>query len=613
MPAPISSRSTTFALIVLALSCAATHAHAQRGERPAQEFTRQGLLIVNFAPGPGADVELGRDAGNAVRSRVDKLLNDREVDVVSRGKIDYEMRRSGYDPDSTVSLVIIPPLGRLVRADEFLLGEVSRAPGRLRLSGELVLLRDQRLRQPLPTAVAPTLDSAVQLFAQSITAARTQLNPQRRCENALRAGQVERALAAAREGVARFPRSTIARTCLIWVLRRMRAPPAQVLSVAQQVLAIDSMSAHAVEAAAIALDSLGRRDEAGTMWLRFANTDTANMDLALRVSYALFDDGNAARAEPFIVRVAHAHPEDIRLIQQQWHIAYANKSWARAIEAAEIMLERDSVARNDSVFYLRLATAYHAAGKPLEAIETATHGVLRFPNDARMYALYSQYIKSEADTVIPRGLARFPHSADLLALNAQELRAKGKNAESLAAMKQAVALDSTMAQGELVIAQLEIDLGRPDSALVALRRAVASGEDSAVVAEFALARGNTLYRAADATRASKDFALALRFLAFADTIRSSQQSRFLLGAAALGVAQAALTEATTLPDTTESCRLARVGAEMLPVARTALTQEQDAFGDAAKQALDYLQQLHPYADQELAAYCPKPPPPMPPP
>jgi tetratricopeptide (TPR) repeat protein len=204
---------------------------------------------------------------------------------------------------------------------------------------------------------------------------------------------------------------------------------------------------------------------------------------------------------------------------------------------------------------------------------------------------------------VPRGLALFPRSADLLALNAKDLRTKGKIQESLDATKQAVALDSTMAQGQLTVAQLEIELGRPDSALAALHRAIAAGEDTALVGQFALAKGNTLYRAASGTKSSSDFSLAYRFLTFADTVRSSVQSKFLVGAAALGVAQAAFTEAPKLKDKSESCRLAKLASEMMPVARSGLEAGQEAFGDAAKQSLDYLTQLDPYAAQALTSYC----------
>ncbi|HEY5062218.1 MAG TPA: hypothetical protein VII52_11825, partial [Gemmatimonadaceae bacterium] len=272
-------------------------------------------------------------------------------------------------------------------------------------------------------------------------------------------------------------------------------------------------------------------------------------------------------------------------------------------------------AQHDSAFYVKLGTAYHGANSPAKAIEVLAHGVSAFPGDGRLFLLYVQYIKMESDSVIQRGLAHFPRNAGLLAMNARELRSRGKLGESLDATKQALALDSTMAQGQLMVAQLELELGRPDSALVALRRAAAGGEDSSLVAQFALAKGNAMYRAATETKTSADFGLAVRFLAYADSVRSTPQSKFLVGASALGVAQAALTEATKLTDKPESCRLARLAADMVPVARTGLPAGQELYADAAKQSLEYLDQLIPYVAQETATYCGStpaaPPPPLP--
>lgn len=376
--------------------------------------------------------------------------------------------------------------------------------------------------------------------------------------------------------------------------------------VERAVLDVDSMSAHAVEEAAVALDSLHRTDAAGAMWLRLASTDTGNVDLALRISYSLLDGHNTKLAEPFLARVSRSHPDDLRLVQQLWRAAFENRSWRVAIGAAQVLLARDSVARGDSTFYLRIATAYHEVDEPYHAIETLAHGVSSFPGDARLYALYAQYVTTEADTVVPRGLSLFPRSAGLLAMNGKQLHAKGKLAEAVDATRQAIALDSTMSQGQLTVAQLEVELGRPDSALAALHRAIAVGEDTSLVAQFALAKGNSMYRAANGTKASADFAMALRFLAFADTVRATTQSKFLVGAAALGVAQSALTEATQVKDKAESCRLARLGADMIPLARNGLQAGQDAFGDAAKQSLEYLDQLDPYAAQALTSWCDKP-------
>ena len=586
----------------------ASGVEAQRNKKEPLEFTRQGLLIVNFIPGPGADLRLGRRAADAVRDRVAKLVNKREVEIIDGDEIRTQLERAGYNPDTTFAQGEAHSIGRFLRADEFLIARVTNGPSGPRISGHLLLLRDENLRQPLPEVGALKLDSAAMLFAKAIAAARTQLVPERRCENALREGSGARAVAAAREGVALYPQSTIARTCLVWALRQMKGTASELLTVSRELLTHDSVSVHGLEGAATALDSLRRRDEAATMWLRLAATDTANVELGYRISFALFDNGNAKRAEPFIISLTERFPDDLRFTQQKWRIAYDNKSWDRAIEAGEALLARDVMALSDSTFYLRLATAYHNVNKPFKAIETAAHGVATFPKDVRLYSLYTQYLRAESDTVIPRGLGLFPQSAELAAINAKDLRAKGKLAESLDATKRAVELDSTMAQGRLTVAQLEIELGRPDSALVALRRAVSGGEDSALVAQFALAKGNAFYRAANGTKMSADFGLALRFISFSDSVRSTTQSKFLVGATAFGIAQSALTEATKLKDKAESCRLAKLGAEMMPVARSGLKAGEEMFPEAAKQSLEYLDQLDPYVEQELTAYCSEKPP-----
>jgi tetratricopeptide (TPR) repeat protein len=221
----------------------------------------------------------------------------------------------------------------------------------------------------------------------------------------------------------------------------------------------------------------------------------------------------------------------------------------------------------------------------------------------RIDALYTQYVRSEADTVIPRGLALFPQSADLRNIQARDLRSRGKLQDALDATKQAVSLDSTMVQGDLVVAQLEMELGRPDSALSSLHRALARGADSAVVAQFAVAKGNSLFQAANGTHSSADFRLALRFFTFADSTHTSVQATFLTGATALSLAQAALTEAPKLTDKVESCKLARVGADMMRMAKTGLDSGRDLYADAAKQYLDYLGQLDPYVGPQVAAFC----------
>ena len=257
--------------------------------------------------------------------------------------------------------------------------------------------------------------------------------------------------------------------------------------------------------------------------------------------------------------------------------------------------------------------------------------------------------------MLPRGLALFPQSAELLAMNAAELREQGKLVEALAVTRRAVAIDPTLPQGELSIAQAEFDLGRPDSALAALHRLVdhARGVDVGevaapaadasplfpgemlpvldgqggasiqrppptaamamddrardsvltTVAQFALAKGNTLLRAADATRRGDAFRLALGFLTLADSLNPTIQSSFLIGTAALGAASASITEAATVKRDGGGCEMMRASAPMLALARTALDSGREVAPDAVQQYLAYLGQLDAFVEGQLGMPC----------
>ena len=608
----IAARSRAALLVTIAI-LGATPAGAQRRN---QEFTQQSILVSNFwvrgrdgkLPSLAKnDLKLGKEVGDWIRNRLDDLVNKRETKVVEGFDVREAVVRSGFAPDFPFTIAELRQQGQAFRTDEIIAGVATRLPDNgLRLDAEIVLYRDTRMRQPLEPVIAPSFDRAVEVLAKRINDARVQLRHQRRCENALRDGQGQRAIQSAREGIALYPRGSLARTCLMWALRATGAPAAQVLAEAETILGIDSVAPHAIEAAAVSLDSLRRRDAAATMWLRLYATDTASLELAERVVWAMAEGGNARRAEPLIVKLSDKFPDNMRLMRQKWRVANDNRSWKLAIDAGEKLLVGDPEAPKDSIFIVRLATAYRANGQTFKAIETVARGVASFPGDGRMYALYTQFVKEETDSVIPRGLALFPNNAAILALNAKELRARGQLAEALQASQKAVELDSTITQGRLLVAQAEMELGRPDSALHTLWRAVAAGEDPNALAQFALSKGNALLRAANGTDKRADYQLAMRFLALADSLKPTPQTKFVFGAAALKVAQTALTEAAALTVREESCAMSRLGYETIPLARASLEAGVDVSPDATRQFIEYLNQIAPFADKQVSA-CAKGP------
>src|SRR5438105_12358482 len=57
----------------------------------------------------------------------------------------------------------------------------------------------------------------------------------------------------------------------------------------------------------------------------------------------------------------------------------------------------------------------------------------------------------------------------------------------------------------------------------------------------------------------------------------------------------------------ESCVVSQIGADTIPIARASLEAGQDVSPEATKQFLEYLDQISPYADKQITAFCTTPP------
>ena len=68
-------------------------------------------------------------------------------------------------------------------------------------------------------------------------------------------------------------------------------------------------------------------------------------------------------------------------------------------------------------------------------------------------------------------------------------------------------------------------------------------------------------------------------------------------------AQTAVTEGVKQKEKSDACRMVRLGADMIPVARTGIAAGQESFGDMAKQSLEVLDQLEPYAADQVKTFC----------
>ena len=566
------------------------------GAQRRQEFTQQGMLVSPFK---SHDKKLGNHVADEIRGRVDKLANNRELEVIDEKAMTTALFNAGFPPDLVPELSQVRALSRYLRADEYLMGTVEKTPAGVRVTARLILARDVRMQQPLPEAVDPDADRAASRIAAAVTEARRQLAPQRRCENFLRDGKPRQALDAAAEGVRLYPRSTLARGCLLAAQLVIGTAADSVLTVAGEMLRVDTASFYALQGAAQAYDALKDKDRAAAMWTRLQQVDTVDVELGEKIVAALLYNGNSTKAEPLIARLSNNAPDHMGLLRLRWQVLFTNKSWKEATRVGGILLATDSTSMKDSTFMLRLATAYKSNGDVLRAVEVAARALQAFPKDQRIFSTYVQLVRGEAVDGLTRGLAAFPQNAEFKVMQSRDLKDRGKAEESVDAMRQALALDSTIEHGHIQLARAQAELGQNDSAYASLKRALAAGEDSALIAQFALARGNALLRAASQTKQRPDFLLAMRFASLADSVRDTPNAKFLMGVTATNVALSAATEAPK----TKDCELSRLGFEMIAIAQPNLAAGADISAEAVKVYQDYLTQLQPVSAKQVEVFC----------
>jgi len=554
------------------------------------------LLVSPFK---SADKKLGNHVADEVRGRVEKAANKRELEVIDEKAMTTALVNAGFPFDMVPDLSQVRALSRYLRADEYLMGTVDRTPAGFRVRARLILARDVRMQQPLPEVVDPDPDRAAALIAAAVTEARRQLAPQRRCENNLRDGRPREAITAAAQGVGIYPRSTLARGCLLAAQLVVGTAADSVLAIAGEMLRVDSASFYALQGAAEAYDALKDKERAAAMWTRLHGIDTVDVELSERIVAALLYNGNAKKAEPLIERMSDAAPDRVGLLRLRWQVLFANKSWKEATRVGGILLATDSASMKDSTFLLRLANAYKSNGESVRAVEVAARGLQAFPKDQRIFSTYVQLVRGEAVDGLTRGLAAFPQNAEFKVMQSQDLKVRGKAEESVDAMRAALALDSTIEHGQIQLARAQADLGQNDSAYASLKRALAAGEDSSLVAQFALARGNQLLRAASQTKTREDYLLAMRFASLADSVRDTPNAKFLMGITATNVALSAATEAPK----TKDCELSRLGFDMIAIAQPNLAAGADIAAEAVKQYQDYLTQLQPVSAKQVEVFC----------
>ncbi len=560
-------------LIAVAMT---TALDAQVTRVPDRDTPRMMVLTFRTAV-PGT---AGVQAADALRGRLSSAVPYKQLWQVPNTEINAVLEASGYKKDEPLSSNDARELGRQLRADEFIQGTVRREGEAWRLEATLHLVRDPSLAQPLTFATGPKAGDAARLVAAEIVEARKQLVPERACVNAAREKAWDRAMAAAREGIALFPRAVIARTCLLNAMFENKATDEQQLAMAEEILAIDSRSRRALS---IAGDIYRRRNLANPRDTVNANkmiqaytgliaSDPTNTRLVEDVTKAIAGAGNPGVALPIIRKAVEDNPGDAALMRTQFLVELAARETKAAIRTG-IELAALDTAMADTSYFFRMTAAYQADSQPAKAAEE-----------------------------IAKGVAKFPENASLLVVSAQAQRAAGQTQQAVATLRTALKLDPNVEKGQLQLAQLFNDLKQPDSAYAALVVA-RKGADSALAGDVALSLGNAAQRDLKPETPDAEYASTLNFLTLADatvtTPERRQQAKFLIGVVSTKRGQALLKAGVD----GKNCALVRQAKEQFATAQVNIPAGGRFAPQAAGQYMTFLGQLIPSSEQAEKSIC----------
>ncbi len=567
-----------FALMAvgLAAALAATTvpsvAGAQRQQVPGPDTRR--VLVTAFR----GDVEGGVKLADEIRNRIASDFNIRTLLPTSKKDIDATLLQSGYRSDSALSPNDIKELAKLVRGDEVIDGSVQKTATGYRVGARLFLPRDASLSQPLVTSLETNNlgDAAKQIVAE-YDRARKQIPDNQACENGIRNNTPAVAIAAARKGIATYPKATIARLCLASAYAAMKTTSDStgpwkdsVISITKDIMSLDKASRIAYQLQYDAYKTKNDTTNALQALVGLMNADPTNTTLREQVISELVTSGKADIAVPTAKQLIADNPGDPQYARTYWLVLRAANNYKESVPAGIAYVSIDTAAA-DSNYYKRQVQDLGADSAYAKAAEMAA-----------------------------AGSAKFPRNSQLLVLKAQNERKAGQLPAAKATLERALQIDPKIPGANLLLAQISNDLGSFEESIKAVKGDVAADPTNKERdSQFLLGLGSAAYKGAVASKKHEDFQKAITLLKASDEINPNPQAAFFIAVAAFAQLQQA---AETLPKS-KSCEEFKSASELLTVVSTYMPRGGSVNADAAKQILGAVPQFSAFIDGSMKKYC----------
>lgn len=523
---------------------------------------------VMIAPLNSSEKPLRTQAAEAIRSQLTKQTNVKDLVVVPKADIENALKGSGYPIDEALAPTDAKALASLVHAQQYVDGTVTKTPTGYRIDSRLIIARDRTRGQLLPSAQAAKLDDAAAQVAKSVQAAGKQIAGETTCHNAVAQGKFQEGVTAARAAMAGSANANIAAACLVDAYVGLKMDDS-VIAVSERIRANDPLNNFALSTLAEAYRAKGDTARQLIILDSLAVSDPTNLKLVQGVVADMAKAGHADRAVPVMRALIQNNPGDPGLLNLGWLVYLNAKEYKDAVAAGEEMARIDTVQATGD-FYARLAGAYTAMGQPQKASEAAARGLAKFPNDPNL-ALFS----------------------------AQGLVQAGQLQPALEAAKKAIAANPKNPQAYFLLASVQDTLDQYDDLAATLQKARENGVDPAMLAPLALKQGNDAYKRGVGSKDRADFQRAIRFLQLSDTLQTSVDAKFLLGASAFSLGQSAVNDANDK----KSCDLARMAQSAFNIASINLPAGGQKYPNEAAQLLNAIPQFTPAVESEVKRFC----------
>ena len=502
-PRNVVTGALTLVLSVLPFTLSAQRpAPPQRGGTPRSDTPQ--LVVSAFS---SVDPTLGVQAADAIRRRIQSEHSATDLYVVPRPTIEQTLRSSGYNPDSALAPADLWALAKQVRGDYALAGTVERTSSGVRTFFRLLTQRGKEIvAEPLTPMVGADFGDIAKQVDRAVSDAIRALVFYQDCMNALRMGDYPKAIAAAQQGLRLRPTSVALNVCVLNTLNATHASADSIIAVAALITSVDSTStiawANLADARAQKGDSIGALGAT-----RMAHSlEPTTLALTLSLVDHLVKVGQSDQALALLDTALRATPTNAELLRKQWALEFRLGHGVETLASGEALVAADSSAATEA-FY----------GRQLAAAKLAHDSV-------------------SAHRLAVQGSTRFPKNVDFLLLLARDAVDHSLQREALGFVNRALAIEPANSIAWQLAISAYARAGSVDSAVATARRALTAGVPTDAVGGSLVVVVTPALSAARTSQKRADWEAVLGVAQAVDSVTSSPQSNYYVGAAAFQIA-----------------------------------------------------------------------------